>query len=162
MKPVTQTRTGVPAGNCTEACIASILEVGLEEVPDLYDAASGRAHVPERWQVLCDWLRSRGYLWAWGKFAPRSLPTTFEAAWGESGPDDWLLHLHWGGYHLLGGPNPDGLPHCVVARGGEVVWDPNPSRRGIVHADAMGILAPLVDLPEDVRGWPGIGIGGGR
>ena len=35
MKPVDQTRTGVPYGNCMEACFASLLEVPLLEVPDL-------------------------------------------------------------------------------------------------------------------------------
>lgn len=34
MRPVLQTRFGDPMGNCWEACLASILAVELDEVPD--------------------------------------------------------------------------------------------------------------------------------
>lgn len=140
-------------GNCTEASIASILEVELSEVPSLWTPELGRTD--ERWFLLTDWLRSQGYLWCWGEFPARELPTPIEAVlpeWDTS----WLRQLDWAGYHLLAGPNPDGVPHMVVARGGVVVWDPNPLRRGITRADGIGMLVPLKATPDDVREWPGI------
>lgn len=33
MKPITQTDTTFKSGNCGEACIASILEINLEDIP---------------------------------------------------------------------------------------------------------------------------------
>lgn len=43
MKPVDQTTFGFPGGNCFSACIASLLEMPLDDVPyfmhgDWYDA----------------------------------------------------------------------------------------------------------------------------
>lgn len=158
MKPVTQTRTGDLVGNCFCACIASVLEVELAEVPDLFDFDADTSHTPARWCILKDWLRRRGYLLAWGDFSPRPLPVTFRQVWPAIPADHWAQRLGWDGYHFLAGPTPDGVPHCVVALAGEVVWDPNPARRGIVHADGMGILAPMAELPEEVCGWPAIGM----
>ena len=42
MKPVYQTRFGEPHGNCFAACMASILEVGLNDLPDLDFLPAGR------------------------------------------------------------------------------------------------------------------------
>ena len=37
MKSVDQTKFGYPEGNCLMACVASILEVGLDDLPDLFE-----------------------------------------------------------------------------------------------------------------------------
>lgn len=156
MKPVTQTRTGVPQGNCTEACIASVLEVPLEEVPDLYDATTDTGHDPERWTQLRQWLRERGFLWMFADFKARDLPLRFVDHW-QFAPDDFLTQIDWDTSHyFFCGPNPDGLPHCVVAQGGQVVWDPNPFRRGITAVDGLVYLTPLAILPPEMHDWPAI------
>lgn len=52
MRPVIQTVHG-PKGNCFEACVASIVECELEEVPEL---------VGDNWaDILRSWLKSRGW-----------------------------------------------------------------------------------------------------
>ena len=160
MREVTQTRVGVPQGNCTEACIASILECPIEDVPDLYDAETGKGHSPERWNLLCAWLKERGYLWLWGEIRLRKgahFPVLEElhASWSREDP---TFKLDWRGYHFLAGPNPDGAPHCIVAKYGCPVWDPNPLQRGITGVDGFGMLAPLSQLPEEYRSWPAIGM----
>ena len=64
MIPVTQTRTGYGCGNCTEAGIASLLGVALEDLPDIWAGP----HVPddapaEEHQPLANRIR----LWEWLK-----------------------------------------------------------------------------------------------
>lgn len=157
MKPVTQTRTGIPTGNCTEACIASIMEVDLGEVPSLWDPETGDHHTASQWSQVYAWLRSRGRMMVYGDFDPVGLPAPFAAVYPWAA-HHWIAHLGWGGFHLLAGPNPDGVPHWVVGHGGRLVWDPNPRSRGIVMADGLALLAPLDWLPPDMQGWPAIAI----
>ncbi|HMY20843.1 MAG TPA: hypothetical protein PKA58_31180 [Polyangium sp.] len=103
-------------GDCMSACIASILELPLEEVPHFakYDD----------WRERLDaWLRDRGMY---------SIEGIFNGDWR---PD---------GLYLLGGKSPrhDGS-HCVVARGHEVLHDPHPSRLGVLTQEHFKALVPF-------------------
>jgi hypothetical protein len=145
MIPVTQTRNGCPSGNCTEASIASLLGIGLDEVPDLYDPAAP----PDRWTTfpaLCDWLRARGLMWV----RVMSPPV------GEPGPalwwaPEWLPAWVISEYHLIGGESVRGIGHMVVGRHGEIVWDPHPARAGLSTIEDMTFLVPLEAVPEEYR-----------
>ena len=53
MKPVDQTRFGSPDGNCFAACVASLLEIPLEEAPNLMN-------LDEWYRAFEVWLRPRG------------------------------------------------------------------------------------------------------
>lgn len=98
MIPVNQTIFG-PQGNCFAACIASILEVPLKEVPE---CNGGRFS-----QALMDWLRERG-------LGLVSTPTRGAFIYG---------------YCILvaRSQRTDGF-HCVVLEDGDVVHDPHPGR----------------------------------
>ena len=114
MIPVEQTRFNAHDGNCHPACIASVLEVPLEEVPqptidELADF--------EGWDRYRERLR-RDFL------HPRNL-------------SDLALGVHDGlggpfrppGYAILCAVSPrTGGFHSVVALDGEIVWDPHPER----------------------------------
>ncbi len=115
MIPVDQTVFGAPNGDCLPACIASILELPLAEVP----------HFGAE-----DWFAA---LTAW--LAPRGL---YPVCAGVAG--DWRP----AGLHILAGKSPRGaFLHAVVARGAEIVHDPHPSRAGLLsHADVT-MLVPL-------------------
>lgn len=148
--PVTQTRVGFPSGNCTEACIASILGLPLEVVPDLYDPnvdhTQDDARHP-RWLAMHAWLLGRNLKYVQIRLPPeRALAYAGEAL----GPTVRMMH------HLLMGYNPDGIGHAVVALGGLMVWDPNPLRRGIVNPDEVCFLLPASMFPEYCREWPGL------
>ena len=54
------------------------------------------------------------------------------------------------------GKNPDGIGHAVVAIGGEMVWDPNPRRRGIIEPDEVCFLLPIACIPPEYHEWPGL------
>lgn len=86
----------------------------------------------------------RGYLWMFADFKPRELPLRILDHW-QFKPSDFLAAIDW-----------DTVHHCVVAQGGQVVWDPNPRRRGITAVDGLIYLAPLSRLPPEMHDWPAV------
>jgi hypothetical protein len=107
MKPVTQTITlndgsDLP-GNCLQAAVASLLDLDLDDVPHFV--------LHEDWlERLAAFADDGGY-----RIHYRSLtepPPAFGLAFGHtSRSSEW---------------------HAVVVMNGEVVWDPHPSRDGLV------------------------------
>jgi hypothetical protein len=125
MKPVDQTTFGPRDGNCFSACIASILELPISEVPWFMGGQD------DRWMErnLLPWL------------APRGL---YAICFGLRGPDDWVPP----GYYIVGGESArGGCLHSVVALAGKTVHDPHPSRAGVKSHDDGTILVPL-DIAE--------------
>jgi hypothetical protein len=131
MIPVYQTRfaagprkNGVN-GNCTQATIASIFELPLDEVPDFRSTSNG-------WQVekIRQFARTQGYDY-------RVLPSA------SVYPPD--------GYHTISGVSPRGVRHLVVGYKGKIVHDPHPDGGGVV-IDKYGFFVPLsvpLVLPGD-------------
>lgn len=116
MKPVDQNKFGVGQGNCFSACVASLLELPLADVPYFMGE--------EDWLPgFAMWLEPRGFY-----------PVIFGLALAE----EWRPM----GLHILGGIGPRGA-HAVVARGSEVVHDPHPSREGLTILEDVTILVPL-------------------
>lgn len=148
---VTQSRVGAPAGNCTEATIASLLDVALEDVPQLWSGLydTDDPQPDERWRELLRWLREEhGRLWAFGVVDPgAALPVPIR----DLELPSWL---GFDRYHLISGRNPDGVRHYCVGFAGELVWDPNPSRRGLVGCDGLASLVALDHVPRGMRDWP--------
>ena len=85
MRPVVQTRTG-RGGNCYQACIASVLEVPIEEVP-----AQALANSPE------DYVRILR-----GRLAPRGLSLIAGTFGGPLRPEEIRAELRHEGYWLAG------------------------------------------------------------
>lgn len=154
MKPVDQTRFGGPdaapdeRGDCWSACIASLLEVPMAEVPhfirhDTMDEINEEVRV---------WMLARGFL----------LLTLKPDGWEP--PD--------GAFAIAAGAGPRGHRHCVVWQGGRgMAHDPHPSRAGLagppdefdlffvpdpadiaLRADLMAARADLVAAQEWARG----------
>lgn len=122
MRPIDQTTFGVPEGNCFAACLASLLEIPLEEVPDLTHETDS-----SWWGVVEKWLRLRG-LYAVNFVCRGKDLDTFVPP----------------GLHILNGPSPRGaFDHSVVARGREIVHDPHPSRAGLAGYRDRMMLVPM-------------------
>lgn len=131
MKPVDQTRFGVPIGNCFTASLASILEVGVEDLQEFEDLY--RAWAVEHYETnasTLDWdsvqagLRSRGVrivYWDAADVAPK-------------------------GYSIAGGTSGTGLPHACVALDGRVVHDPSPNRSGLDRVEEFYLVVPFVEV----------------
>ena len=131
MKPIMQTRFGLPGedgrmaeppGNCWAACVASILELPLDAVPD--EAEFWRPGMTPRqsWTLYMDhvhrWLHERGLV----------LIETRVSELFYEGPSDLFTP-----YCILSGPSPrnPAVSHAVVGRGIHVIHDPHESQRSL-------------------------------
>ena len=116
MRPVDMTQFHGPGvmGDCMRACVASIIGVDPLVLPPPLPTES---LVLELDRALRVWGRALVWL-----------------AWDGSYIPDGVLHL-------MGGPGPRGVGHCVVAAGGELVHDPHPSRAGLSGPpDTIGLI----------------------
>lgn len=102
-------------GNCTEAAVASILGLSLEEVPDF--RANG---LDQFWPSFHRFFRKHGFeaITMQGNFCPKVL-------------------------YLASGISPRGVSHMVLMQGGELVHDPHPSKAGIAEPQHMWLIAPI-------------------
>lgn len=120
MKAVDQNLFGFTEGNCFAACVASLLELPLDEVPNFCAIASN-------WFAEFNlWLRERGLY---------ALALDLSNEWRPEG------------LHILSGPSPRGAGgedelHSVVANGRDVVHDPHPSRAGLTGFKDVILLVP--------------------
>lgn len=123
MRPVDQTRFGYPEGNCLVACVASIIEVEICDLPDLFDSCRDgdgkRVEGGEHWfDILNEGVMGHGWLALW-----RSAPHEIEH------PTEYMIEVGPSGRSF----NEDGVDvgHCIVSLDGVMVHDPHPDRSGL-------------------------------
>ena len=103
-------------GDCQRAVLASLLDLPITEVPHFL-ALSGNEPC-DYWDRLQRFCRARG-------FAYLTMPARSGALFfGEAGDV----------YHEIAGPSPRGndVTHAVVGCNGQIVFDPHPSRAGLI------------------------------
>lgn len=119
MKPLIQTKLHNPPhqnGNCMAACLASLLEIEITDVPKFEDE-----HEKEWYFSVLKWLSSLGYYLVY-----------------------WEEEIHWDGYHIAIGPSPRGnFSHCVIYKGKQMVHDPHPSGDGLLSITETEALVPF-------------------
>lgn len=135
MKKVMQTMFGGTdgprenVGNCYPACIASLLDIQLEEVPHFYQLHEGGSD--EVRDAILDWMHERDLAclcFEWLDWIPR--------------------HFH-GSLAIIGGQSPRGawqraVVGLVTRDGWRLIHDPHPSSDGIVGAPQTAeFLLPL-------------------
>lgn len=119
-------------GDCHAACIATMLETTLDEVPRVKGAS--KKHIKVWWKELGGWLDDRGlYLFQY------DLVEGVYSWLSPSRPKVWIA----------GGKSRRGGLHCVVMVGHEMFHDPHHSRHGLIDISFAEHLA-LVD-PSKVR-----------
>jgi hypothetical protein len=128
VRPVPQTlfgdgSDGRPAGDCFRACVASLLELPIEEVPHVVeDHVRGGTH----WAIALNrWLRPRGLGYV-------EMPAQGSSCYG-------MLDVS-GGYYVASGPGPRGYPHAVIEREGVLAHDPHPSGAGLLKVERFGVI----------------------
>jgi len=135
MKPIHQTlfgngENGTQRGNCFAACIASLLELPLEEVPNFCTKCDWR-------EAANLWLASRGLF-----YVDLKLPGDLR--------DE---HVRFWGYHVISGMSVRNIRHSVVGFGGKTVFDPHPSGAGLIEGDwEYGFLIPQNPARKNSRG----------
>ena len=125
MNPVMQTIMG-DKGNCFNACIASLLNINIDDVPVLDSFQDGE------WSAqLNEWLYPRGLVYF-----------DIRIAKSEAG----LFFKDKDFYHVLTGPSPrlPGLDHCVIGRKGKIVHDPHPEGTGLIDKQTYLTIGILV------------------
>lgn len=111
MRAVDQTISSHVNGNCFEACVASILELPLDEVPTFVGGNS------EEWfEAFAAWMATRGHAAAYLPHAPGMRPIGY--------------HIGASDFHSVDGVR---TAHAVVALDGTVVHCPHPSRAGLTQ-----------------------------
>ena len=114
-------------GDCYRACVASITEILIDEVPHIwegYDGTDNEMEIGRRNDLMQEWLLSQGFMKI--------------SIWvdGEEPLDDLIDHFseaNPGLYWIMSGNSDDGVGHTVVVMNGEIVHDPG----------NCGIQAPL-------------------
>jgi len=138
MKEFTQTTVGT-RGNCWQTAVACVLEVDPATLPD---------------QSVCDQPREDGSRQPpfYGNRLRQYLKKHHGLLYVEIYPStlaDAFLGMKEPGFHFLTGTTvrtgtPGGAPrHVVVARHGEAIWDPHPSRAGLLGEIRTAVLVPF-------------------
>ncbi len=119
MKPVEQTNFEKGSGDCVRACIASILELEIDDVPNFTEMAKTEG---EMWEAFAEWLAKRRY----AMLFIYDLKNLF-----------FVIDEGYVMYGIGGVPsqNIKGCDHAVVVKGYrkgkeselEIVHDPNPN-----------------------------------
>lgn len=116
---------GEEPGDCYAACVASILELGLADVPHFMDTGPDHGRNNRLW-----WFALVGFASMYGMFVQ-----SLSLSPGE------VIALR--GYSILAGPGPRGHRHVVVGWDGEQVHDPHPSGDGLLSIDAAEQFFPV-------------------
>ncbi len=118
MIPTMQTAFGKGNGNCLSACIASILEIPIDTVPNWAKEKNWQQKVNE-------WLQK------------------YNLCYLELAKSDHLEFFaqDCGCHYIMNGKSPRGeFWHSVVGRGGKMVHDPHPENRGLEKIETLGFL----------------------
>lgn len=108
MKPVRQTKFGPDEGNCLPACIASIFEISLDDVPNFHENQNDFGWLDR----LNEWVARYG------------LSAICVDATNDFRIDD--------AYVILSGKSPRGkFLHAVVWKDGKIIHDPHPDNTGL-------------------------------
>ena len=122
---VTQTRVG-SEGNCFAACLSSILEIPLAQIPELGDD-------DEFLQNIQAFLEPHGLYYVQVK------------------PDDPIVEIAFRVgevFHTIEGVSPRGGMHACVGLNGSIIWDPHPNDgtgHGLVAVECFGLLCARMD-----------------
>jgi len=126
MKPVYQTRL-FTNGNCFEDSIASLLELDIDDVPDLLAYQDDQRWVGK----LNEWLAQKGLCY-------------MESLLPLEDVEDFFSNKDF--YHtIISDTTSDGkVKHAVIARKGKMIHDPHPAQLKMIEPDEFLRIGYLV------------------
>ena len=146
MKPVMQTRTGNNPdgpGNCFSACVASILECSLVDLPDeaeiVKELKIKHASKWEGWPDRFKWGHSWKELWdrTQRECMRRGLAMLeVKGPFASEPPEAWCI---------ISATSPRGILHSCVGFGSKILHDPHPDGGGIAEEDRTYIYFVAID-----------------
>lgn len=136
------TQTNLEPGNCWQTCVACILDVEPEELPPQEKYDLRKYHPDGTWE----WLPGKSY----NNVLQNYLRTHHNLAYVEMHTPSELLesllvrpHV----FHMMTGRTVrtpvNKSRHVVVGRGGQMIWDPHPSRAGLTDEIKWSFLVPF-------------------
>jgi len=139
MKPVKQSILHDPEnnqyGDCFRACIASLLELPIDEVPHVLNSPK-----PSRWyEDILQWLGKRGLAYIEYRVTDEDMKH-WQLLWGVDN-----LHI----YHIITGQSPRDkkIYHSVIGLNGQIVFDPHPDNTGLVSIKSYGFIINACTKP---------------
>jgi hypothetical protein len=141
MKPTKQTifgdgKEGRPHGNCLSACVASLLELPIEEVPVFVEK--------EDWfGQLHKFISDKGY----------------ECHGSLYGTDVLTYDTGIDGYYIVNGVSPRaglkglslGMNHSVIFYNGKLFFDPHPDNKGLVSIESALMIEPKKESNNNIK-----------
>lgn len=118
-------------GDCHRACIASLLELPIEDVPHFYDVDDGaykNEHTKQAEEYQTRWLAERGLAFVELPFLGDTLEAVLK----------WVSFYSGETYYLLCAKSRGGHGHSVVCHKDKIVHDPT-------YGDPHGIVGPEGD-----------------
>lgn len=125
MTPQHQTVFGDGKGNCFATCIACILDLRVEDVPNFCG---------DNPEANGEWLRATNRWLA--QYGLRYIEFTY---------GDWVVDSHGvpDCHVIVSGPGPRGCDHATVWLNGKIAHDPHPSGDGILEPKFDGFFVAL-------------------
>lgn len=112
MKPVYQTEFGTKLGDCFRACVASIFELPIEDIPNFWKQTQ---NVHKFWELIDNWtVKNKGFRCLSVRFAKKDINLVDKILCIAIGP---------------GAPNSK-VDHAVVWKDG-LLHDPHPDNTGL-------------------------------
>ena len=135
MTPVKQTilsdEQKVIHGNCFSACLASLLDLPIEQVPYFYEPRILKIG----WgKVLMEFLDKHGYSYEGYLTVTEHDQLTYR--------EQMLDHKGVDGYHIVGGPSPRGSKagHAVIYKNAHPFFDPHPDETFIPRIEGVYLI----------------------
>ena len=120
MNPVSQTKFGPIEGNCLQACIATMFDLPIEDVPD-FGARS------DWYDRFTDFMVQR--------FGVQPIDVSLGAWYGNPR-----------GLYIASGPSPRGdFDHSVILSGGKLAHDPYPGGTGLDKYTSFTFFVKVID-----------------
>jgi hypothetical protein len=121
MKFLTQTKfnTSASRGNCFTTCIACLLDMDIQDVPNvetLFEVSPSFHR-----EVMQQWLNIKGYM----------MRSACEA------------DIQEGAVYIAGGMTSRGIGHACLYQYGLLLHDPHPSKEGLVTVESQIVLERL-------------------
>jgi hypothetical protein len=124
MRPVKQTVFG-KGGNCFAACVASLLEIPVKNVPNFCHDHG------DHWPLaLKEWLAPLGLF-----------PVVVNVPPSDDSATAFLMND--GATCIAGGKTASGADHACIHRGLKLLHDPCPGGEGLASIEDMTFLVPL-------------------